>query len=60
MRRFIVTGIALWLDLIVPVYDAFNRTKSWSSPFHFPDEPVMELLSGGIFQKKNSYRYMNR
>ncbi len=30
----------MWLDLIVPVYDSFNRTKSYSSPFYLPKESL--------------------
>ena len=40
MSRFIVIETAMWLDLIVPVYDSFNRTKSWSSPFYLAKESL--------------------
>ncbi len=35
----------MWLDLIVPVYDSFNRTKSWSSPFYLAEESLDLAIS---------------
>ncbi len=45
MRRFIVIETALWLDLIVPVYDSFNGTKSWSSLFYLSKESLDLTIS---------------
>jgi len=45
MSRFIVIETAMWLDLIVPVYDSFNRTKSWSSPFYLAKESLNLAIS---------------